>query len=178
MGQKFHNIHADLIDRCLDDDPLAQRQLYKLYAKAMFNTCYRITNNYDDAEDVLQEAFVSAFRNLKSYKRDATFGAWLKRIVINKSINFLKKRKITFEELTGIGEIKEEENTIDDDFTVDKIRKAAAQLPDGYRAVFSLYLLEGYDHGEISSVLGITESTSKSQYNRAKHKIRQLLKAQ
>lgn len=176
MGQKFQNIHADLIDRCLIGDAVAQKQLYKLYVKAMFNVCYRITNDHSDAEDIVQEAFVSAFQNLRSYQGDATFGAWLKRIVINKSINFIKKRKVELEELTDADEVVEEEHTKYDELTVQKVKAAIAKLPDGYRVVLSLYLLEGYDHGEISLILGISESTSKSQYNRAKHKIRQLLK--
>ncbi len=144
----------------------------------MFNICYRITNDHSDAEDVLQEAFVSAFRNLSSYQGEATFGAWLKRIVINKSINFLKKKRVDLEELTPENEVIEEEDTKQDECTVQKVKEAIEQLPDGYRVVFSLYMLEGYDHGEISHILGITESTSKSQYNRAKNKIRLLLKQQ
>ena len=178
MEQNVHNIHADLVDRCLEGDSAAQYQLYHLYAKAMFNICYRIVNDHDDAEDVLQDAFVSAFKGLGSYHGEATFGAWLKRIVINKSINFLNKKRIevvTLEE--GPEDYVEEENTIVDHLTVNRVKEAIGRLPDGYRVVFSLYLLEGYDHGEIAQVLGITESTSKSQYNRAKKKIKELLKS-
>lgn len=177
MEQKVHNIHADLIDRCLEGDTAAQHQLYRLYAKAMFNVCYRMLNDHDDAEDVLQDAFVSAFHRLSSYHGEATFGAWLKRIVINKAINFLSKKRIEVVTLDEGHEYVEEENTKIDHLTVNRVKEAIGRLPGGYRIVFSLYLLEGYDHGEIAQILGITESTSKSQYNRAKKKIKELLKA-
>lgn len=151
--------------------------LYKLYSKAMFNVCLRIVNNDGDAEDVLQESFVSAFKNLKSFKGDSAFGAWLKRIVINKSLNFLKRRTI---EATSMDELPD---VADDDYvdfnenslTVDRIKTAMGKLPEGYRMVFSLYLFEGYDHGEIGEILGISESTSKSQFNRSKKKLKEIL---
>lgn len=177
MGEKFQNIHAEVIARCLEGDRYAQSQLYRLYSKAMFNICYRITNNFDDAEDVLQEAFISAFRNLQSYKGDAAFGAWLKRIVINKAINFIRKKQVEFtdvqdniaDEQTGPVEYGSEM------MDINRIKRAMTQLPDGYRLVFSLYLIEGYDHSEIAQILGITESTSKSQFNRSKKKLKEIL---
>ncbi|MBL6449486.1 RNA polymerase sigma factor [Fulvivirga sp. 29W222] len=177
MGEKFQNIHAEVIARCLQGDRYAQSQLYKLYSKAMFNVCYRMTNNFDDAEDVLQEAFISAFRNLQSYKGDAAFGAWLKRIVINKAINFIKKKQVEFAEV--------QDNIADEEYPpveytngmmdVNRVKRALTLLPDGYRLVFSLYLIEGYDHSEIAQILGITESTSKSQFNRSKKKLKEIL---
>jgi len=171
----FH-LHDDLVQKCLRGDRAAYEQLYRLYCKAMYNICYRITNNEDDAEDVLQDAFVSAFTNLNSYNRDATFGAWLKRIVVNKAINHIKKKSLEFEPLDKADRVFEDEIEIEDkSYKVAEIRKAINMLPDGYRAVFSLYLLEGYDHSEISNILGISESTSKSQYNRSKKKLRELL---
>lgn len=177
MGEKFQNIHAEVIARSLQGDSYAQSQLYKLYSKAMFNVCYRMTNNFDDAEDVLQEAFISAFRNLRSYKGDAAFGAWLKRIVINKAINFIKKKQIEFVEVQD--DIAEEQtNSVEYDSSLmdlSRIKRAIELLPDGYRLVFSLYLIEGYDHSEIAQILGITESTSKSQFNRSKKKLKEIL---
>ncbi|ELR69368.1 RNA polymerase ECF-type sigma factor [Fulvivirga imtechensis AK7] len=176
MGEKFQNIHAEIIERCLEGDRYAQNQLYKLYSKAMFNVSYRITNNFDDAEDALQEAFISAFKNLTSYKGDAAFGAWLKRIVINKSINLIKKRHSGLEEVSeDVGEESDDQEVKVDQLSVERIKRAIEKLPDGYRVVFSLYLLEGYDHGEIAEILGITESTSKSQFNRSKKKIKEIL---
>lgn len=143
----------------------------------MYNVGYRITGNEHDAEDVLQEAFVNAFRNLASYRGDATFGSWLKRIVVNKAINVIKKRKlevIAQEEEFDVP-VEESETEYMPEVSVGKVKQCIEQLPDGYRAVLSLYLLEGYDHEEISGIMGITESTSKSQLNRAKSKLKELL---
>jgi RNA polymerase sigma factor (sigma-70 family) len=143
----------------------------------MYNIGYRITGNGEDAEDVLQEAFISAFKNLDNYRGDATFGAWLKRIVVNKSINVLKKRKHELMPADDEWDVPDEEPAGDykEGLTVDRVKKAIEALPDGYRSVLSLYLLEGYDHQEIAGILGITESTSKSQLNRAKGKLREIL---
>ncbi len=170
------NIHQDLISRCVAGDQEAHYQLYKLYSKAMYNTAWRITNDPDDAEDVLQEAFISAFRNLRHFRQDATFGSWLKKIVVNKAINFLKRKKmesIPEDENWDLAEKEQEEYA--EPLTVERVKRAIQQLPDGYRSVLSLYLLEGYDHQEIAQILGITESTSKSQFNRSKKKLRELL---
>lgn len=143
----------------------------------MFNICYRITNDRDDAEDVLQESFVSAFKNLSSYNGTASFGAWLKRIVINKSLNFIKKNKVEVVPIEDRDryEIADTEQEYEFLHSVEDVKKAIELLPDGYRLVFSLYLLEGYDHREIAEILDITESTSKSQYNRSKKKLREIL---
>ena len=171
----------DLVVRCREGDRHAYHQLYKLYSRAMYNVGYRIVNNADEAKDVLQEAFISAFNNLALYRGDAAFGAWLKRIVVNKAINLVRRRKFErFPEHEGF-DVKEE--TVVDElegypFEIESVRKAIEQLPDGYRVVLSLYLLEGYDHGEIGEILGITESTSKSQFNRSKKKLKEILEAQ
>lgn len=137
-----------------------------------------MVNDVEDAEDVLQEAFISAFRNLGSYKASATFGAWLKRIVINKAINHLNKKRLgtdTFDEDHDIIDEVEQDSSVDVSLTVNKVKKALKQLPDGYRLVFSLYVIEGYDHGEIAQILGISPSTSKSQFNRSKKKLKELI---
>lgn len=143
----------------------------------MYNVGYRIVNNTEEAQDVLQEAFISAFRNLEFYRGEATFGAWLKRIVVHKAINYLKKRKLERFPDDERFDVKQEDEAEEEDFpfSVETVRSAIQRLPDGYRAVLSLYLLEGYDHGEIAEILGITESTSKSQFNRSKKKLRELL---
>ena len=144
----------------------------------MYNTALRITNHRDDAEDVLQEAFISAFRQLASYQGRATFGAWLKRIVINRSIDCVKRRHLDHLPLSAVGDDHSEappEIGTTGHWEVAQVRKAMEKLPDGYRIVFSLYLLEGYDHEEIAEILGVSVSTSKSQLNRSKRKIRELL---
>jgi RNA polymerase sigma-70 factor (ECF subfamily) len=143
----------------------------------MYNICYRITNDPDDAEDVLQEAFLSAFRNLGSFKGESSFGAWLKKIVVNSSINHIKKNRIMY---TRLDEFEAENDPgINDNeifLEIDRVKEAVQQLPDGFRTVLSLYLFEGYDHREIASILDISESTSKSQYNRAKKRLKEILK--
>jgi len=171
------HIHDELVERCLQGDRDAYYLLYEQYSRSMFNVGYRIVHDEAEAEDVLQEAFISAFRNLGRYRGDATFGAWLKRIVVNKAINAVNKRRMErFPEHNEV-EVAEEEadEMIDFPFTVEKVKRAIAQLPDGYRMVLSLYLLEGYDHGEIAEILGISESTSKSQFNRSKRKLKEIL---
>jgi len=169
-----------LVERCLKGDSRAQYELYEKYAKAMFNTCLRIVGQTDEAEDVLQETFVKAFNNLHTYNASATFGAWLKRIAVNTAINHVKRRKINFLSIENqsISENEIEElpqNEAEIDFEIQRVKKAIKQLPDGFRAVFSLYLLEGYDHSEIAEILEISVSTSKSQYSRAKRKLVQIL---
>jgi RNA polymerase sigma factor (sigma-70 family) len=177
LSEQVLNIHEELIHRCRAGDQDAHFRLYKLYSKAMFNVGYRITGNEADAEDVLQEAFISAFRNLDHYRGDATFGSWIKKIVVNKAINVLKKRKWEVMPEDEEFDVPEDEPVQEylPALQVETVRKAIEQLPDGYRSVLSMYLLEGYDHQEIAEIMGITESTSKSQLNRAKNKLRELL---
>jgi RNA polymerase sigma factor (sigma-70 family) len=179
LEQQVLNIHEDLIARCKAGDRDAHYRLYKLYSRAMFNVSYRITGREEDAEDALQEAFISAFHNLNNYRGDAAFGAWLKRIVVNKAINILKKRRHELMPEDQRWDVAEETTPAEykEELTVERVKKAIDQLPDGYRAVLSLYLLEGYDHEEIGEILGISESTSKSQLNRAKSKLREFLTA-
>lgn len=173
------DIHADLIERCRRGEQKAFHDLYKLYSKAMFNIALRIVNDRAEAEDVLQESFVSAFRNLNDFQERSTFGAWLKRIVINKSIGQIKRRRFNLvaldEGTVDIG-AEEEVDLAEEELQVGHVRAAIGRLPDGYRIVLSLYLLEGYDHKEVSEILGITESTSKSQFLRARHRLKSILK--
>lgn len=167
-------IHAPLIEECRRGNSKAQYKLYNQYSKAMFNLAFRILNNREDAEDILQETFVDCFRNLSYFRFESTFGAWLKKILINKCLNQIKRKKIDLmlcEELP-VNVYEEEKEEV---YDTTKIFKGIEKLPDGYRIILTLYLLEGYDHAEISQILGITESTSKSQYSRAKEKLRILL---
>jgi RNA polymerase sigma factor (sigma-70 family) len=173
----YQDVNAQVVKRCREGDNRAQYELYKLYSKAMFNVSMRITNDYAEAEDVLQEAFISAFKNLHSYKGEASFGSWLKKIVVNAAVNAIRKRRSELVPLEdrmteGIADEEYDDNT---EWQVEKVRKAIQRLPDGYRVVLSLYLLEGYDHAEIGEILGISESTSKSQYSRARKKLLDLM---
>ena len=168
------NIHAQLIEKCKNGDSQAQFSLYNQYKKAMYNLAHRILNNREDAEDILQEAFVDCFRNIGSFRFESTFGAWLKKILLNRCINHLRKKKLDLtlcENLPPVIYEEEEEVT----YETEKIFKGIEMLPDGYRIILTLYLLEGYDHSEISQILDISESTSKSQYMRAKERLRRIL---
>lgn len=166
---------ALLVERCRNGDTKAYRKLYDLYARAMFNTALRILNNRTDAEDVLQEAFTEAFSNLNSFGERATFGTWLRRITVNRSINFLKKKRIP---TTGLDEEltngMQEDDPFDDSvmrYRINEIREAIQELPDGYRTVICLHLLEGYDHEEISQILQVSQVTVRTQYSRARKKL-------
>ena len=177
----YKNIHQDVIDRCRKGEQKAQFQIYKLYYKAMYNTSFRIINDRMEAEDIMQEAFLKAFDKIHTYSGRVSFGAWLKRIVINHSLDELKKKKVEFDSLEDNDyDPKEETDEEEDDEEeiwnkVEKVREAINELPDGYRVVLSLYLLEGYDHEEIAEILNLSSSTSRSQYTRAKNKLKEQL---
>jgi RNA polymerase sigma factor (sigma-70 family) len=172
----FRNLHQDLLDGCKTGDQKAQFQIYKLYYKAMFNTSLRIVNDTMEAEDVMQESFLSAFEKIDMYSGTVSFGAWLKKIVINRSLDALNKRKAVFEDIESHFGIKDESGddlvrNEDVDVRVEEVKEAIEKLPDGYRIILSLYLLEGYDHDEIAEILSISSSTSRSQLSRAKQKL-------
>ena len=172
----FRNIHQDLIDGCINGDQKAQFQIYKLYYKAMYNTSLRIVNDTMEAEDIMQESFLSAFEKIDTYSGTVSFGAWLKKIVINRSLDMLNKRKAIFEDIdthVGIRDNSSEDSAQREelDVKIEEVKDAINRLPDGYRVILSLYLLEGYDHDEIAEILNINSSTSRSQLSRAKQKL-------
>jgi RNA polymerase sigma factor (sigma-70 family) len=174
----FRPVHRDLVEACKKGDRKAQFELYRLYFKAMYNTALRIVGDPDDAEDVMQEAFLKAFLRLKTYRGEVSVGAWLKRIVVNKALDFLrlKKDRLSIEEMGELEEEMQEEERLDKAFTAEEIASAIHALPEGYRVVLSLILLEGYDHEEVSGILKISNATSRTQYHRAKKKLLELLK--
>ena len=172
----FRNLHQDLIDGCKAGDRKSQFQVYKLYYKAMYNTSLRIVSDSMEAEDIMQEAFLSAFEKINGYSGNVSFGAWLKKIVVNRSLDALSKRKNIFEDIdihAGIRDEANDENDASEELNVkvEEIKYAIDALPDGYRIILSLYLLEGYDHDEIAEIMSITNSTSRSQLARAKQKL-------
>lgn len=169
----------ELVDKSLKGDTRSFQVLYQTHVKAMFNTALRILGNTADAEDILQESFLDAFKNLNKFSRQSTFGAWIKQIVIYKSINLLKKKRVSFVEV-GNGALELEETHSEDsareDMQIEAIRKALQQLPDGFRTVLSLYLFEGYDHEEIAGILGVAHTTVRTQYVRGKKKLLDLIR--
>ena len=174
----YVNVYQALINRCREGDSLAQFEIYKLYYKAMYNTCLRIVNDTTEAEDIMQESFFKAFEKIGTYKNEVSFGAWLKRIVVNSSLGFLKRKKllaIPLEEASGLHN-KQEEST--EDFvpeSVERLRDAMQKLPDGYKLIVNLVLVEGYTHDEVANMLNINASTSRSQLARAKKRLIELL---
>lgn len=172
--------HYQLVAECKQGSKKACYELYRLYARAMLNVAFRIVGSSDEAEDVLQEAFLDAFNRIKDFRQETTFGLWLKQIVVHRAINLLRKRKINLVEMDG----DELENIPDDEpedleetqYKVAQVKEAMKELPEGYRVVISLYLLEGYDHEEIGQILHITENTSRTQFLRAKRKLSEILK--
>ncbi len=179
-AQQEQALAQKIVEKCKAGDRKAQFDLYQQYAKAMYNVCLRITNHETEAEDVLQEAFLQVFRRISDFRGDSTIGAWLKKIVVNTAINHVRKRKMDLVPLEKVSAkeddtIQQQEKETEVFYQVEQVKKAIRQLPDGFRVVISLYLLEGYEHGEIAEILGIAESTSKSQYNRAKAKLREIL---
>ena len=181
MSVESFEISQMLVERARKGDQQSMYRLYKMYVQAMYNVSIRIVANQLDAEDILQESFASAFGKLEAYRSEASFGAWLKRIVINKSINHVKKRKIWFADIEYLPETEDvtDEDDISDDMLADispeMINEAIKTLPEKAKAVFNLYLLEGYRHGDIALMLDISESTSKSQYQRARKLLQERL---
>jgi len=167
-----------LLQRCKNGEQSAQFEIYKLYYKAMFNTSLRILNDSFEAEDVMQESFLVAFTKLSTFKGEVTFGAWLKRIVINKSITHLRKNK-KFEHVPL--DVVAEQSDNDDNkeeyslLNVQEILGAMNQLKDNYKLALTLNLIEGYDHEEISDIMKISYQNSRTMISRAKSKLRQLL---
>jgi len=168
--------NIELVNGCRRGNRKAQFELYKLYERAMYSAALRIVNDDAEAEDVLQEAFLEAFIRIADFRGDTTFGLWLKKIVINKSINCLRKRKAEFVSLDGVEVAEETSGSHEElEWKVEEIKAAVALLADGYRVVLTLSLFEGYDHEEISHILKISEVTSRSQLMRGKLKLKQLL---
>ncbi len=175
----YPNIHQALVDRCRQGDSKAQFDIYKLYYRAMYNSCIRIIGDAFEAEDVMQEAFFKAFDKINTYRNEVSFGAWLKRIVVNASLDFVKKRKfmqIPIDEAYGLSTDEQEENSDISPETVNQLMEAIKQLPEGYRLVVTLYYIEGYDHESIAEMLGITSSSSRSQLVRGKCRLAELMK--
>lgn len=169
------------MEACKAGDRNAQFKLYKLYSRAMFNICTRMLGDRAAAEDALQEAFVSVFTKLHTFQGRASLGAWMKRIVVNKCLSLLNRKKLFTETLDEqFHELEDESGDnrwglTEADLSNERIHQAIKSLPEGCRVIFTLYQLEGYDHQEISEILGVSVSTSKSQFHRAKKLLQEKL---
>jgi RNA polymerase sigma factor (sigma-70 family) len=162
-----------LIDGCIANDRIAQRELYERYKNAMFTLSYRITNDFELANDVLQEGFVQVFRAIEQFRGDSTIGAWIKIIMVRTAYRKVKQR-VTFDDIDNLpaDTLVQWGNSLDAEY----LEKAIQALPEGYRTVFVLIEIEGYPHKEVAEMLGISEGTSKSQLFYAKKRLREMLK--
>ena len=168
-----------LVKNCLKGNAAAQRQLYDLFAGAMLAVCYRYTKSMSDAEDVLQEGFIKVFLNLHQYKFEGELGGWIRRIMVTTAINYLKKNKryqseMVFED-APLHAVQDSHPEVR--LGAKELADLIRQLPPGYQTIFNLHAVEGFTHVEIGKILGIQESTSRSQYARARALLIQWLEA-
>lgn len=167
-----------LIKACKRGNQKAQMQIYDNYCDAMFSVACRYLKDKEDAKDAMQDGFLKAFLNIQKYQPTATFGAWLKRIIINQCIDALKKQKLETEllETDNLHIVDDNDWQFDSEITKNQILEAIEKLSEKYRLVITLYLIEGYDHEEISEILNIEIKTSRTQLRRAKLQLQDLLK--
>jgi len=163
--------HQKLVKDCLKGKGQAQRELYEQFAQSMLGVCYRYTRSIRDAEDVLQEGFIKVFHHLQQYKQEGELGAWIRRIMVNTALNYLKRNRKYQEEMFFTEEYLHP--VTDDDPAIRLQAKELAdlirQLPQGYQVIFNLHAVEGFTHVEIGEMLGISDGTSRSQYSRARN---------
>jgi RNA polymerase sigma-70 factor (ECF subfamily) len=174
----MHQLDNYLLEACKKGNRIAQMQVYDTYSRAMFTVACRYLNNEEDAKDAIQEGFLKAFTNIENYKPKATFGAWLKRIIINQCLDVLKKKQLKFNDLE-VSELKivnEEDWNFDSRITKQEILYAIERLNEKHKLVVKLYLIEGCDHKEISEILDIPIKTSRTHLRRGKLKLQVLLK--
>lgn len=159
-----------LIKDCIKGKPSAQKELYQLYAPIMLGVCYRYTKSVEDAEDVLQEGFVRVFKFLDQFRQEGEPGAWIRRIMVNTALNYLKKSRKYQQDLvfdaTELTVVTTENPEVL--LNAKELAELIRQLPTGYQTIFNLYAVEGYNHKEIGQLLGISDNTSRSQYMRAR----------
>ena len=169
-----------LIDGCVKGKSWAQKGLYEKFSPLMLSVCMRYLKDRDDAEDVLVQGFMKVFQNVAKFRREGSFEGWIRRIMVNESLGFIRKNRSMYLET----EIEKAENDpdysfLDNQLEADDLMKMIHQLPVGYRTVFNLYAIEGYSHAEIAEQLGINVNTSKSQLSRARTYLqKQLLEAE
>jgi RNA polymerase sigma factor (sigma-70 family) len=167
-----------LIKKAINGQRSAQKQLYDCYAPTMLGVCYRYTKSLQDAEDVLQEGFIKMFKNLDKYREEGEFGAWLRRIMVNTCINYLKRNAWYNTELVfNDRDLAPVNSAIDDEhpeaiLNAKQLLSLVRQLPTGYQTIFNLHTIEGYSHVEIGGALGISDATSRTQFFKARKLLR------
>ena len=163
--------YQQLVKDCLKGKAKAQRELYELFSEQMLGICYRYTKSLADAEDILQDGFVKVFKYLQQYRSDGELGAWIRRIMVNTAINYLKQNSkyqydLSFTDVT-MHPVSEDNPQLR--LQAKELANLVRQLPTGYQTVFNMHAIEGYTHVEIGEILGISEGTSRSQYMRARN---------
>jgi len=171
-------LQFELVEQCKANNRNAQLRLYRKYCDGMFCVAMRFLKNEDDAEDVLQESFIKAFQRIGQFKGEVTFGAWLKRIVVNGCIDYLKSKKQRLIELdeSYMHVAEDEDWSVGEKVDLREVKKAIEELPEKYRFVVQLFLVEGYDHSEIADILNISETASRTRLLRGKGKLKERLK--
>jgi RNA polymerase sigma factor (sigma-70 family) len=175
-----NEIYEELVEQCKQGERNAQIRIYEMHAATVFNSCIRIVSSEADAEDIMQESFIEAFDKIHTFRGEGSFVAWLKRIAVNKSINLLRTKRKSISLEDGAPEVTDnshDEASISENIfcRIEEIRAAMDKLPENYRIVLSLQLLEGYDQEEISEILGTTHGNVRTRYSRAKQKLLQII---
>lgn len=166
-----------ILQGCLQNDAASQRELYSRFSPKMLAVCYRFAHNREDAEDMLQEGFIKVFSQIHTFRSQGAFEGWIRRIMVHTCINHLKKNKRFNEsvDLIHATTIQVREDAVPSIVQAKQIVECIRLLPLGYRTVLNLYAIEGYSHKEIADMLDIEESTSRSQYTRAKQMLEDVL---
>lgn len=166
-----------LVKECVSGNTIAQKKFYDLFARKMMGVCLRYTNNVEEAEDVLQDGFIKIFGKLADFESKGSLEGWVRRIMVNTALDQYRKNKKHQNDVDVdlVGYKLEKDDYIIETITAQDLLKIVQAIPEGYRVVFNLFAIEGYSHKEIAERLGVTESTSKSQYSRAKSLLRKLL---
>lgn len=168
-----------IVEGCLKGDKSFQKKLYESYSQKMYSVCLRYSNGQDEAKDLLQDGFIKVFQNLASFKGEGSFEGWIRRIIVNGCLEALRKPENRFfhEDIDGMDSELSYQPSLKK-FDVQYVLKKMQSLAPGYRAVFNLFVIEGYQHHEIAEMLGISESTSKSQLSRARKILQEMLAAE
>lgn len=180
MGIEASMSDEDLIKACLGGDTVAQKSLYDRFSRKMMGVCIRYTGDYEEAQDVLQDAFVKVFEKLNTYSGNGSFEGWVRRIFVNTALDAYRKNKQSRQnqDIDEVGYALSSSDDVVSDLSAQDLLKILDKIPTGYKVVFNLYVIEGYSHKEIADQLGITESTSKSQFSRARSHLMALLTKQ
>jgi RNA polymerase sigma-70 factor (ECF subfamily) len=174
---KQEGIEISILEGCKKNDPTFQRKLYELHAGRMFSICLRYCNNRQEAEDMLQNGFIKVFSKINDYRGEGAFEGWLKRVFINTSLSALRMRQIKFvDSIDNYMNESSVEPTVIDKITNDEVHQLITTLPAGYKLIFNLHAIEGYDYKEISSMLQIGESTVRSQYLKARNSLKEKIR--